>query len=241
MANTKAALITGGAKRIGKAIALHLAQNGYDIALHYNTSKKEANLVKNEINKLGRKCSLYKCNLLNTKELTSLIKEVKKSFPNLSLLINNASIFEEEKFLKTDLSFLDRHLNVNFKAPFFLSQSFAKYCKKGQIINLLDANVTRSKTKYFAYNLSKKMLFEFTKMSAVELAPQIRVNAIAPGPILSPPGKDLNYLQKKGLIVPLQKKGEVKNIIQCIRFLVENNYVTGQCIFVDGGKHLVQN
>ncbi len=237
----KAALITGGAKRIGKAISIFLAEKGYDIALHYNTSEKEAKVVKNEINKLGRKCDLYKCNLFNTKDLIPLVRKVKKSFPNLSLLVNNASIFEEGKFFETDNSFLDKHLNINFKAPFFLSQGFAKYCKKGQIINLLDTNIRRIKTKFFAYNLSKKMLFEFTKMSAVELAPNIRVNAIAPGPILSPPGKDINHLRKKGLIVPLKQEGEIKNIIQGVDFLIENDYITGQCIFVDGGKHLLQN
>lgn len=237
----KSALITGGAKRIGRALAIYLAENGYDIALHYNTSEKEAQSAKKEITSLGRKCNLYKLNLQNSKDLIPLIKKVKVSFPSLSILINNASIFEEGRFLETDLSLLNEHLDINFKAPFLLSQGFAKYCKKGQIINLLDTNIKRTKSKYLAYNLSKKLLFEFTKMAALELAPNIRVNAIAPGPILPPPGKDIKYLQKKGGIVPLQRNGELKNLVQGIDFLIKNDYVTGQCIFIDGGKHLLQS
>lgn len=236
----KSALITGGAKRIGKAIALYLAENGYDIALHYYTSEKEAKLVKNEINKLGRKCNLYKCNLFNTEKSATLIKKIKKSFPDLSLLINNASIFEEGKFLETDLSFLDRHLNINFKAPFFLSQGFARYCKKGQIINLLDTNIRRTKTKFFAYNLSKKMLYEFTRMLAMELAPKIRVNAIAPGPILPPSNKEKEYLEREQKTVPMERWGTLSEVLQSVDFLLMNKYLTGQCIFVDGGDHLRQ-
>ena len=197
MTNGKSALITGGAKRIGKAIAVHLAESGFDIALHYNTSKKEALETAREIKGLGQKCLIFKCDFNKISNTLSLIKEVKKSFPSLNLLINNASIFKEGLLTNTDVNQFENHFNINLKTPFFLSRDFAKLCKRGHIINILDTNITRKHSKYFSYNLSKKMLHEFTKMAAVELAPNIRVNAVAPGPILPPPYKDLKYLQKK--------------------------------------------
>ena len=234
----KSVLVTGGAKRIGKAIALHLAKNGYDIALHYNTSEKEAKILTLEIKNIGQKCILFQHDFLKVTNGVNLIKKVKKKFPELSLLINNASVFNSGTFLKTDYKTLDKHFNINFKVPFFLSLDFAKLCKKGQIINMLDTNIIKRQSKYFAYTLSKKMLYEFTKMAAVELAPNIRVNAIAPGPILPPPRKDEEYLRLAGELVPLKRKGDIKNILQTLAFFLVNDYVTGQCIFVDGGKNL---
>lgn len=238
MANTKAALITGGAKRIGKAIALHLAENGFDIALHYNTSKADAEALEKEIKSKGQNCILFQCNLSDIKDISILINKVKQSFPSLSLLINNASIFERKSFLETDIDFFESHFNINLKAPFFLSQSFAKSTKEGHIINLLDTNITRDRTKYFIYNLTKKMLSEFTKMAAAELAPNIRVNAIAPGPILPPSNKEKEYLEREIESIPLKRWGSELEILQSIDFLLKNKYLTGQCLFVDGGDHL---
>ncbi len=238
MATNKSALITGGAKRIGKDIAVYLAENGFDIALHYNTSKAEAEEVSKEIKSKGQNCILFQCNLSNIKDALSLIEKVKQSFSSLSLLINNASIFEKRSFLETDIDFFDSTFNTNFKAPFFLSQGFAKNFKSGHIINLLDTNITRDRTKYFIYNLSKKMLSEFTKMSAAELAPDIRVNAIAPGPILPPSNDGKEYLEREMNSVPLKRWGTISEILQSIDFLLKNEYLTGQCIFVDGGEHL---
>ena len=234
----QAALVTGGAKRIGKAISIFLAKSGYDIALHYNTSDKEVKEVKKEIEKIGQKCLLVKCNFNNLTKVKGLIKKIKKELPRLSVLINNASIFEEGLFLNTKLSDLEKHFSVNLKAPFILSQEFAVVCKKGNIINILDTNITRKHSKYFAYTLSKKTLLEFTKMAAYDLAPNIRVNAIAPGPILPPFGKDDRSLTLETLKIPLKHKGNLEDINLAIKYLIENNFVTGECLFVDGGKHL---
>ena len=234
----KAALITGSAKRIGKAIALHLAENGFDIALHYNTSKADAQTVAKEIKDKGQDCILLQCDISNINNVLTLIDKAKQSFPSLSLLINNASVFEKRSFFESNPDFFENHLNTNFKAPFFLSQSFAKSCKKGHIINLLDTNITRDRTKYFVYTLTKKMLYEFTKMAAAELAPDIRVNAVALGRIIPPLNKEKEYLGHSMDSVPLKKWGSIQNIIQSIDFLLENDYLTGQCIFVGGGDHL---
>ena len=238
MTHKKSALVTGSAQRIGKAIALHLAESGFDIALHYNTSRSEAEETSNEIKNKGQNCILFQGDLSDVNNILPLIDKIKQAFPSLSLLINNASIFEKRSFMETDLSFFENYFNVNFKAPFFLSQNFAKIFEKGHIINLLDTNITRDRTKYFVYNLTKKMLSEFTKMAAVELAPDIRVNAIAPSPILPPSDKEKEFLERSLKSIPLKKWGSIQNIIQSIDFLLENDYLTGQCIFVDGGEHL---
>ena len=228
-------LVTGGAKRVGKAISVYLAVKGYDIALHYNNSEFEAAKLKKEIEKLGQKCVLFKCDFSNIVESKKLISRVKNSLPELNILINNASIFEEGSFLNTASEELDRHFNINFKTPFFLSQSFAEFCNNGQIINILDTNITRNHSKYFAYTLSKKTLYSFTKMAAYELGPKIRVNAIAPGVILPPAGKDSIDTES----IPSKKQGELKNVLEALGYLIENSHVTGECLFVDGGEHLV--
>ena len=235
----KAALITGGAKRIGGAISLFLAEKGFDIALHYNNSHQEALEVKEQINKLGKECTLFKCDLNDAAKVQTLIKDVQTTFPQLCLLVNNASIFEEGLFLDTEATSLEKHFNINFKVPYLLSHDFVKLCKKGQIINMLDTNITRKHSKYFAYNLSKKTLYEFTKMAAHELGPDIRVNAVAPGPILPPIGKNGDYLNNKTTKIPLNYTGELKHVLQAVNYFLENNFTTGECLFVDGGKHLI--
>ncbi|MBI2996212.1 MAG: SDR family NAD(P)-dependent oxidoreductase [Candidatus Melainabacteria bacterium] len=236
MKNKKSALITGSAKRIGKEIALFLANEGFDIALHYNTSQKEAKTTQKKIKEMGKECKLFKCNLNNINEVLKLIPKVKKSFPDLFLLINNASVFKNGDFLETNPKLLEEHFNVNFKAPFFLSRDFAKHFKKGQIINILDTKVARNYSKHFSYTLSKKALYEFTKMSAKELAPNIRVNAIAPGPTL--PGKSDDYSKHKLEVVSKKYIGTVQFITQGIKYLINNDLVVGECLFIDGGIHL---
>lgn len=234
----KAALITGGAKRIGKALALDLAIKGYDIAIHYNSSEIEAEKTKNEIKKFGTTCKSFKCDLENTNDVLELVSEVKKSFPNLYILVNNASIFDNIGFMEVTPDFFDKDFGVNFKAPFFLSQSFAKNIDEGLIINFLDTRINRTTTEHFVYNLSKKCLYHFTRMAAKELAPRIRVNGICPGPILPPPGESKEYLEEIVEKVPMKKTGDTSYIVNAFNYLLENDFTTGECLFVDGGKHL---
>ncbi len=237
--HNKAALITGGAQRIGKALAIALAQKGYDIALHYHKSRTQAQQTVLEIKKLGRKCKLYSANLLKEHETQKLVSQSFKDFPALYLLINNASVFKKNDFLKTSSKIFNENFDLHVKAPFFLTQAFAKKCKNGNIINLLDAKIVQNQTQYFAYLLSKKTLLHFTQMAALELAPQIRVNAIAPGLILPPQGQTDTYLKKLAQTIPLRKTGNLKQVTQATSFLLENDYITGQCLFLDGGLHLL--
>ncbi|MEZ5690793.1 MAG: SDR family oxidoreductase [Rickettsiales bacterium] len=236
----KAVIITGGAKRIGAAIALYMADKGFDIALHYNSSKSEAIKLQNKIRKTGVNCELFKADLSKYKNIVSLVKNIKKKMPNCYILVNNASVFERCEFLGTDEKFFDRQFDINFKAPFFLSQQFAaSFAHDGMsVINMIDSDISGNKVSHFAYLLSKKTLAEFTKMAAVSLGKDIKVNAICPGSIL-PSGKEYKgYMEKVRKSVPLKIQPQQEEIAEAIFWLVTQPSITGQIINIDGGKHV---
>ena len=239
------ALITGASKRIGKEMAFFLAKKNYNLVLHYNNSKQEALNLQAEItNNYAVKCNLVQFDLLNLQQ----VEEAKQIFVDFSinLLINNSSIFFKSKFLNTQQwhQFAD-NFNVHLASPLILAKHFACYClqkklPQAQIINMLDKNIVRYDTSHFFYLLSKKCLAEATKMLALELAPNIRVNGIAPGFILSSVGESnpLAEQEKIAKIIPLKHIGNPNNITSALGFLLENQFVTGQIIFVDGGASL---
>jgi NAD(P)-dependent dehydrogenase (short-subunit alcohol dehydrogenase family) len=236
------ALITGGAKRIGREIAINLAKVGYDLVVSYNNSKQEAQFLAQEIEKkFNRKCEIFCCDLRDKNQTKKLAKFTSKNFSNWNLLINNASIFNKSKFLTAQDSEGIDNLNIHLIAPIILAKEFSNNApKNGQIINMLDKNITRFDTNYFHYLFSKKTLAELTKMLALELAPNIRVNGIAPGFILNSvdeknPSQETQNLIKK---IPLKTKGKVENIWQAVEFLLLNQFVNGQILFIDGGASL---
>ena len=235
---SKTAIITGGSKRIGRSIALTLADMGFDIALHYKSSRKDALEAQGMIRKKGVRCEIFKSDLSDPSQSLALIKNVRKKMKGLNLLVNNASIFKEKPFLDVKEKDFDTEFNINFKSPFFLSQQFAKIVKSGIIINLLDSRVTKVHTAHFVYNLTKNSLMHLTKMLAKELGPEIRVNAICPGPILPGPGENLSQLKKIAAKTPLKKIGDTSYINSGVRHLVENKFITGEMLFIDGGQHL---
>ncbi len=222
------ALVTGGAKRIGEGLAFKLAEMGFKIALHCNSSLTAAQDVAKRIQEKKGVCEIFPCDLNDEYAVQTLISTVRKQFPGLNLLMNNASVFEKSDIKTYDLENLKRNFTINLFTPYILTAEFARHCKKGHIINILDTHITKNRTAHFDYLLSKKTLAELTNMSAVALAPDIRVNAIAPGLILPPAGKN----------VPLMRKGNVEDITRAMEFLIKNNYLTGQIIFCDGGEHL---
>lgn len=235
----KAALITGAAARLGKATALHFAANGYDIALHYNTSQKEAEETANEIRELGAACQLLQADLADNANYELLIEKAAKAFPALSVLVNNASVFDRGGFLESDQALFAKVQQTNFTAPVFLTQAFAKRQKKGCVVNLLDTMVSQYRHAHFFYLLSKKSLLEFTKMAAVELAPDICVNGVCPGYILPAPGYDRAFQQKLEARLPLGKIATPEDIAQAVFLMVSNPALTGQVLFVDGGESLL--
>ncbi len=245
MMKKNSVLITGSAKRIGRETSLNMASQGFDIAISYNNSQIEAKNLSQEIQeKYNVKCDIFKADLTKKDDAKNLMKQVLEQFPDLNLLINNASIFNKSKFLDEGLE-LENNMAVHFHSPLILSKEFAKNVrtrgiKNAQIINFVDKNIARFDTNYFYYLLSKKLLAEFTKMLSLELAPEIRVNAIAPGFILNSIDEENPSEETKKLIakIPLQQKGDVENILQAINFLIKNDFVSGQILFIDGAASL---
>lgn len=241
--NRKTALITGASKRVGKIIAEHLAEKGWNIAIHFNSSEKPAEVLIAELSGKypQQKFQSFKTNLSSINEVIKLIPKVLEEFGKIQLLVNNASVFESGYLKATTLELYDEQMNVNLKAPFFLIRDFANLCKQGNIINFVDTRVTSNKSNFAAYSLSKKGLWDLTKMAALELAPDIRVNAIAPGVTLAPEDKDETYLLNLAQNIPMKKPGGLEPIIKSLDFILENNHLTGQLLFADGGENLGRN
>ncbi len=237
------ALITGAAQRIGKGIALYLAEKGFDIVISYKTSEADAKKLATEIKeKFKVKCEIFCSDLSDLKQTEALAKFMSENFSNWNLLVNNASIFRKSNFLDEGDKELMENFNIHLFSPMLLSKALALHVKKNkiqnsQIINMVDKNIVRFETSYADYVVSKKSLAEFTQMFALEAAPEVRVNGIAPGYILeSIDSSETEHAYVKK--IPLQKKGEIKNILQTIGFLLENDFVTGQILFIDGGASL---
>ena len=224
--------------RIGKEISLNLARKGYRIALHYNSSEKEALATRELILGTGVECELFGCDLSSPDEARGLVPKVMERFGGLCVLVNNASVFENVGFRDVTPEFLETDMAINFKAPFFLSQSLSAGADGGLIVNFLDTRVRKNPVEHFCYNISKKCLYHLTKMLARELAPGFRVNAVCPGAILAPPGLGEDYLHDMARHAPMKRPGSIEDIIDAFNYLLENDYVTGECLFVDGGVSL---
>ncbi|MDX1974378.1 MAG: SDR family oxidoreductase [Rickettsiales bacterium] len=235
----RAAIITGGAKRVGAAMALYLAKHGYDIALHYSRSEKEAKALQKKIEKLGRRCELFQQDLADAAALLPLMKAIKKAMPHVSLLVNNASVFERGCLMDTDEALFERQIGVNLKAPFFLTQAFAKQFKQGCVVNILDTDISTVHFSHFAYLLSKKAFADFTRMAAYELGPSIRVHGICPGCMLPSDQNDSSYEDKIAKLIPLKSHPSLDELSEAVRWIAEQQHMTGQILFVDGGKHVL--
>ncbi len=236
----KTALITGASKRVGKSIAERLASKGWNIIIHFYSSEREAIELEASFKRRYPQQMFYrlKANLGSEAEVIKLIPSVISEIGTFDLLVNNASVFDRGHITQTDLDLFNSQININFKAPFFLIRDFAIYCKKGNIINLTDTRITTNNSTYAAYSLSKKALWELTRMAALEFAPGIRVNAIAPGVSIPPEGKNDEYLKKLARHIPAQEPVGLEPILKSVEYILENKYLTGQLLFADGGENL---
>jgi len=234
----KTALVTGASKRIGREICLALAKEGINILIHYNNSREEAKRLHAELSDYGVDSWLIKADFENSKEYNSLISRALKIAGSLDMLVNNASVFLPGRLKQMSFEDLRLHIQVNAWVPLVLSREFARLVKTGKIINLLDARIRGYDFLHVPYILSKHLLSILTDMMALEFAPDITVNGIAPGLILPPPGKDKHYLEKLMHTVPLKRHGNPKDIADAVVYLLRNDFITGQIINVDGGLHL---
>jgi len=239
----RTALITGASKRIGRALTEHLAEKGWNVVVHYNSSSKGANALVEELEKKypDQEFRAVQANLAETDEVAALIPKLAAGKINVDLLINNASVFNRGYLKDTSVDLFDSQLDVNLKAPFFLTRDFANYFQTGNIINFVDTRITANASNFAAYSISKKALWELTKMAALEFAPDIRVNAIAPGVTLPPEDEDEDYLENLAQGIPMKKPGGVEPILKSLDYILENDHLTGQLLFADGGENLGKN
>jgi NAD(P)-dependent dehydrogenase (short-subunit alcohol dehydrogenase family) len=229
-------LVTGGAVRLGRAIVLHLAGRGYDIALHYATSKESAVQTANEVKKLGVRCETYCADFTDFKAIPSLINRIMRDFSSLELLVNSAANFIKENLEKTsDRGLLDT-INVNLVAPFILMREFKNRLNRGLIINILDERILRRVSTFGAYSVSKSALAHLTELSAIEWGETVRVNAIAPGLILPPAGNSNEYLTKSAPNIPTKTHGYISDILRGFDYLIDSPFVNGEILFIDGGQ-----
>jgi len=238
----KTALITGGAARIGAQIAKTLHKNNFDIIIHCNQSKDKAQLLCDELNLLKEKSAKLVVGNLNNIDSISTIVE---SIESIDLLVNNASVFYPLSVDESDSENWDNILDVNLKAPFFLSKGLSQKLKssEGSIINIIDIHADRPLKKHSVYNISKAGLKMLTLTLAKELAPSIRVNGVSPGSILWPQeGSEISESDKSIMLerIALKRQGSPQDIADTVLFLANSNYLTGQIINVDGGRTLNQ-
>jgi pteridine reductase len=235
---TQAALVTGSAIRLGKHIALALAQYGFDIALHYNSSETEAENTAAEIRQHNVKCHLFQMDLTQTNQIKPLMAQVLEVFPHLSVLVNGAAGYTQAHIATTTPDIFDFQFALNLRAPFFLMQAYAELCGRGNVINIIDNKIAFNQHQYAAYLLSKKAVAEFTKLAALEFSPKVRVNGVAPGVVLPATSRSEEYLEWRKQGIPLKRKGKLQNISQAIISILENDFMTGQILFIDGGESL---
>lgn len=239
----KTIFITGGAKRIGKEIALNFKELGWNIIIHYNSSKEDAEDLANRINKDNPgSAKTVQGNLDVQKDIEKILNEVDGMFPTIDLLINNASTFYPTPIDEISEDHWEKLIGSNLKGPLFLIHGLKNELKKsqGSIINITDTNLTKGVANYSIYSAAKAGLEAITKGLARELAPEIKVNAIAPGAILEPPDVSWSEEQKNKVIenIPLKRMGSEKDISNAVKFLSYSKYITGQIIKVDGGRSL---
>ncbi len=239
MLKGKTALVTGASKRIGKAIAGILTQNRINVIMHYcSSSDKDVDEALADINTPGVETWKFQSDFTNIDNVDKFFDKIQSKIGTIDFLINNASTFSPSKLITLSTRELNNTLAINSIAPFRLSQHMAKQNREGSIINILDSRVKQYDMNYAAYQLSKNMLYHMTEMMAMELAPQIRVNGIAPGIILPPDGKDESYVRKLTHRNLFNRSGKLSDITDTVLFLLSNTFITGEILYIDGGQNL---
>ncbi len=237
----RTALVTGAGKRLGRAIALALAEAGYAVAVHYGEGAADADALVTEITGGGGRAVALAADLAKEDEVAGLIGRAAEALGPLDVLVNNASVFERDEALDATRESWDRHMEINLRAPFVLAQGLARQLPKGaagNIVNILDQRVENLTPHFVSYTLSKSGLWTLTRTLALALAPDIRVNAVGPGPVLPSPRQSQAQFDAQARATPLGRAVTPKEIADAVVFLLAAPSVTGQMIAVDGGQHL---
>lgn len=237
----KTALVTGAAQRLGASIVRALAERGVHVMVHYNRGEAGALQLARDISAAGGRSSVVQADLSIPEAAVRVMDEAIRLAGPLDILVNNASIFDEVSFAETTADALQQNMAVNAVAPMLLSRLFAAQGRHGNIINMIDTMVTDYDKKHVPYHLSKKTLQVLTRVMAIEFAPAVRVNAVAPGLILPPKGQDEAYLERLVSSNPLHRHGDAADVVKAVLYLLQAEFVTGQTLYVDGGRHIRGN
>lgn len=244
------ALVTGGARRLGRAMVLELARRGHDVAIHYDRSAEDAEATAAEARALGVAAATFQADLLDADATAALVGRVADRMGRLEVLVNNASIFDHDTIHSATMDSWDRHLGSNLRAPFQLIQAFAAQAPKARpdengepqaralVVNMVDQRVLKPTPAFMTYSIAKAALWSLTRTAAQALAPDIRVNAIGPGPTMQGSRQSAAHFaaQRAGTI--LERGADPQGITQALGYFLEARAVTGQLICVDGGQHL---
>ena len=238
----RTAVVTGGAIRLGRAIALRLAEAGMHIVVHYGSSADEAEQTCDDIRSHGVRATSVQADLMNPEHAADVIfQAAEQEFGGVDVLVNSATIFEPARLADTSDELFDRHLQINLKSPFFLAKRFVAQLgerQEGAILNIADWRATHPDPNYLAYTLTKSALVSLTEGLAKDLAPRVHVNAIAPGAILPPPDESEAEFEKRGENNLLGHTGSAADIAEAAIYLLESNFITGHLLYVNGGEHL---
>jgi NAD(P)-dependent dehydrogenase (short-subunit alcohol dehydrogenase family) len=241
MAERGAALITGGARRIGRALVAACADAGFDVAIHARVIDEDAEGAAAEVRQRRRRAAILSGDLRKEAATVALVGEAETELGAVTLLVNCASVFEEDAFSDFNRASWDLHMETNLRAPLVLAQAFARRLpagREGQIVNILDQRVLNPQPDFFSYSLSKSALWAATQMLAQALSPRIRVNAIGPGPTLASIHQDAAAFEAEARSTPLGHPVSPGEVAAALTYLIDATSVTGQLIAVDSGQHL---
>ncbi len=236
----RVALVTGGAVRVGRAISSALAEDGYRLIVHYNSSSGSADELVDEVRSAGGEAVAIGADLADAAEVRRLADEATAAFGGIDLLVNNASVFPAERLEETDEALWDHTIAVNLKAPFFLIRHLAPTLRerKGIVINMADLAGIQTWAAYAAHGISKAGVVHLTRVAARSLAPEVRVNGIAPGTVLPPESMSKEEIGQLAERAPLKKNGSPDDVVRALRYLLQADFVTGETLVVDGGRLL---
>lgn len=234
-------LVTGGAMRLGRALVERLAAEGCAVVIHCHRSRREADQLAADLRTRGTTAAVVQGPLTTQAACERIIRTARRAHGRLDILVNSAAVFNKQRLGMITAENLLSEFWPNLFAPVLLTQAFAAATRRGHVINMLDRRIAGHDTSCIPYLLSKKALAAFTEVAALALAPRIRVNAVAPGPVLPPPGKGPRYLRDHAGRLPLGRAPGVAEVAEAVVALVRNPSITGQILFVDGGQHLLGN